>query len=85
TNQFGEIQEMNESAERITGLLESELKGKNISVIPELEVLVRQVLEDKSKLENKEVIFLQSEKSCLLDVTPLFNQVGQFIGVFAQF
>ncbi|WP_165998376.1 ATP-binding protein [Bacillus sp. Cs-700] len=85
TDQLGEIQEMNESAERITGLLESELKGKNISVIPELVVLIRQVLEDKNKLENKEVVFLQSEKTCLLDVTPLFDQLGQFIGVFAQF
>ena len=85
TNQFGEIQEMNESAERITGFLESELKGKNIRMISELEVLIKQVLEDKSKLENKEVIFSQSEKACLLDVTPLFDRVDQFIGVFAQF
>ena len=85
TNQFGEIQEMNESAERITGWLETELIGKDIEMIPELESFIRQVLNDKSKLENIEVIFSQGEKACLLDVTPLFDQLNQFIGVFAQF
>ncbi|QHA93586.1 ATP-binding protein [Bacillus sp. N1-1] len=85
TNQFGEIREMNESAERITGWLETELISKNIEIIPELKSFIRQVLHDKRKLENIEVIFSQGEIACLLDVMPLFDRFDQFIGVFAQF
>jgi two-component system, sporulation sensor kinase E len=83
TNQWGEIQELNESAESMTGTLESDLKGKAIERLPDLKPFIRQVINEKHKLENIEVTFSYEDRPCLVDVTPLFDR-DQFIGVFAQ-
>jgi two-component system, sporulation sensor kinase E len=83
TNQWGEIKELNESAENMTGTLEDDLKGKAIEGLPELSELVRQTINEKRKLENIEVTISHQDRPCLVDVTPLFDR-SQFIGVFAQ-
>lgn len=89
TDKNGDILEFNPGAEAITGVKKERVLGKAIKHLSVIEEYVKNVLQDGRKVENIEISYflkkINTTKTCLLDIVPLFDGFNQIIGAFAQF
>lgn len=84
TNKEGTISNFNQSAQDITGWEQQLVVGKHISILNDLSPYFHYVLDEKEAIENIELTMPDQQKTCLVDVLPLFNH-GNLIGAFGQF
>ncbi|WP_377891023.1 ATP-binding protein [Alkalihalobacillus sp. R86527] len=84
TNKDGIISSFNKSAHVITGLEQELAIGQSIKILRDISPCFHHVLREQERVENIELTFPEQQKTCLIDILPLFND-GVLIGAFGQF